>query len=345
MCLGYLLPAAIRSRQVVVDSRIDDRFSGNLRVLNRTGADSTTTQDQASRGYLHRPRIDSSEDPMHSPAQQRLAAADARRAAAARAARAAAASRRAAAARRRLVLTLTLLAVTAVTWALVGLVSAPIAVAIVPTVLFLGVLVLGRRAATLAKAADARLAEEVERARRADQARAARIAASTHAREQDVEPQHQSSLRIEVDPAQLISDEHASDDVSTPAAPADQSWTPVPVPAPVYTMKPAAPRREVEPARVESETSTETVGTESAAAETAGSEARAASGALDGATAGSAVSPEPAAHEPSATESRERARARADVGDVDVSHAAGASSASPSVNLQEVLERRRAVGQ
>ena len=329
MCLGYLLPAAIRSRQVVVDSRIDDRFSGNLRVLNRTGTDSVTPQDQANRGYVHRPRIDSSEDPMHSPAQQRLAAADARRAAAARAARAAAASRRAAAARRRLVLTLALLAVTAVTWALVGLISAPIAVAIVPSVLFLGVLVLGRRAATLAKAADARLAEEVERARRADQARAARIAASTHAREQDAVPQGQSSLRIEVDPAQLIAEEQASEEVSAPATRTDQSWTPVPVPAPVYTMKPAAPRREVEPVRAESDSNAEAVGDGSAG------------------SAASAASPEPAAHEAAdGVDSRNRARARADIGDVDLSHGAGGNAgAAPSVNLQEVLERRRAVGQ
>src|SRR5699024_6068938 len=252
-------------------------------------------------GYVHRPRIDSSEDPMHSPAQQRLAAADARRAAAARAARAAAASRRAAAARRRLVLTLALLAVTAVTWTLVRLISAPIAAAIVPTVLFLGVLVLGRRAARLAKAADARLAEEVERARRADQARAARIAASTHAREQDAGPQGQSSLRIEVDPAQLLAEEQAAEDVSAPAARTDQSWTPVPVPAPVYTMKPAAPRREVEPVLAESDSGTEAVG-----ADTAGS-------------ATSAATPEPAAHEVAdGVDGRNRARARADVGNVEI---------------------------
>src|SRR5699024_4364234 len=214
-----------------------------------------------------------------------------------------------------------------------------------PTVLFLGVLVLGRRAATLAKAADARLAEEVERARRADHARAARIAASTHAREQDVKPQGQSSLRIEVDPAQLLADEQDSESSAAPAVRADQSWTPGPVPAPVYTMKPAAPRREVEPVRTESDTAIETPSIESA-----GSEADAAAGAParagSAASAASAASPEPAAQEPaSAVDSRDRARARGELGDVDVSHAAAGSSAAPSVNLQEVLERRRAVGQ
>src|SRR5699024_6839911 len=176
----------------------------------------------------------------------------------------------------------------------------------------------------------------VRRAPRAAQRRAARIAASPHAREQDAGPQGQSSLRIEVDPAQLLAEEQAAEDVSAPPARTDQSWTPVPVPAPVYTMKPAAPRREVEPVRAESDSAAEAVGDGSA-----GSVGSAGS-------ATSAASPEPAAHEVAdGLDSRNRARARADVGDVDVSHAAGGNSAeaAPSVNLQEVLERRRAVGQ
>src|SRR5699024_7950487 len=131
-------------------------------------------------------------------------------------------------------------------------------------------------------------------------------------------------------PAQMLAEDQSAEDVSAPAARTDQSWTPVPVPAPVYTMKPAAPRREVEPVLAESDSGTEAVG-----ADTAGS-------------ATSAATPEPAAHEVAdGVDGRNRARARADVGNVDVSHAAGGNSAAaaPSVNLQEVLERRRAVGQ
>src|SRR5699024_3451219 len=170
----------------------------------------------------------------------------------------------------------------------------------------------------------------------------------THAREQDVKPQGQSSLRIEVDPAQLLADEQDSESSAAPAVRADQSWTPVPVPAPVYTMKPAAPRREVEPVRTESDTATETPSIESAGSEAdaaAGAPARAGS-AASATSAASAASPEPAAQEPaSAVDSRDRARARGELGDVDVSHAAAGGSAAPPVDLQEVLERRRAVGQ
>lgn len=37
MVLGYMVPTAIRSRQVVADARIEDRFSTGLRVLARAG--------------------------------------------------------------------------------------------------------------------------------------------------------------------------------------------------------------------------------------------------------------------------------------------------------------------
>lgn len=272
---------------------------------------------------------------MHSPAQQRLAAADARRGAAARAARAAAASRRAAAAKRRLVLTLALLVITGVTWTLVGLVSAPVALAIVPTALFVAVLALSRRAAKQAKAADARLAEEVHRARRADQARAARIAASTHARDHEEKPEGQSSLRIDVDPTSLIAEETDVAAEREAEAHSDQPWTPVPVPAPVYTMKPAAPRRDVEPVRVAD--SAGEVGDTSAAspASPAATEPVARSTAEQTATA-----------RRDGSDSRAGAKERSDVGDVDVPRAEPTRpAAAPSVNIQEVLERRRAVGQ
>lgn len=308
MILGYLLPTAVRSRQVVVDSRVADRFSEDLRVLATAGT-SPTPQPESARGYLHPPRTQTTEDIMHSPAPQRLAAADARRAAAARATRAAAASRRAAAAARRLVLTVVLLAATAAGWALVALASAPLVLAIVPSVAFLAVLVLGRRAATQAKIADARLAEEVERARRADHARAARVAATKAARAGEA-PKASSSLRIDVDPTGLQegTEEGAS---ARSELPEGEGWTPVPVPAPVYTMKAPAPRRAVEPFVAE----------QSAPATTAEHDG--------GPVVGSATSP---------AEAPEVARGAS-------AEAPAAAPAAPSVNLQEVLERRRAVGQ
>lgn len=35
--LGYLLPHLVRSRQLLLDSRVEDRFSGDLRVLATAG--------------------------------------------------------------------------------------------------------------------------------------------------------------------------------------------------------------------------------------------------------------------------------------------------------------------
>lgn len=247
---------------------------------------------------------------MHSPAPQRIAAADARRAAAARATRAAAASRRAAAAARRLVLTLVLLAATAAAWVLVAIASAPLALAIVPSVLFLTVLVLGRRAAAQAKISDARLGEEIERARRADHARATRVAATKAAREPEA-PVSKSSLRIDVDPTKLLEeDTSATTEIELPEG---EGWTPVPVPAPVYTMKAPAPRREVEPLAPEAVAAQSMVSAEDDG----------------GAQVPSDASPAVAAEgAPSAS-----GEAPAD------------APAAPSVNLQEVLERRRAVGE
>ena len=309
LILGYLLPAAIRSRQVVVDSRVADRFSEDLRVLATAGT-SPTPQEQTSRGYLHRPRTESTEDTMHSPAPQRLAAADARRAAAARATRAAAASRRAAAAARRLVLTLVLLAATAAAWVLVAVASAPLALAIVPSVLFLTVLVLGRRAAAQAKIADARLAEEIERARSADQARATRVAATKAAREAEA-PESKSSLRIDVDPTRLLEEDASATAVLD--LPEGEGWTPVPVPAPMYTMKASAPRREVEPLAPEA------IAAQSVAS--AEDDGGAPASADSSPSAGVEVAPNASAEAPVA------------------------APAAPSVNLEAVLDRRRAVGE
>ncbi|QOR71538.1 hypothetical protein IM660_04400 [Ruania alkalisoli] len=301
MIFGYLLPTAIRSRQVVVDSRVTDRFSGGLRVLARTGeAPPTPTPMSTSRGFLHRTAAEE-DRPMHSPVAARPAAADVRRAAAARAARAAAASRRAAAAKRRLVLTLALLALTAAGWTVVGLTPVNVVAGIVPTVAFGGVLVLGRRAAAQAKIADARWAAEIERARKAEQTRAAR-----RPKQPEAKP---SSLRIELDPGALMAEHAPEAEERRVDIPAGEGWTPVPVPAPMYTMKPVARRREPV--------------VEDFSQPGAGAEAPTAEGSVPAESAG------------------------AEVGSGGGSTAGGAGRAvpAPSVDLQAVLERRRAVGQ
>ncbi|TDE94093.1 hypothetical protein EXU48_11640 [Occultella glacieicola] len=349
MFFAFLLPSVIRSRQVVLDSRVEDRFSEDLRVVARAGDPPEPKAERSNRGYVH-PRIEQPEAPMHTPVARgdRLAAADARRAAASRAARAAAASRRAAAARRRLALTLLLLGATAVTWTLFAVASLPVAAAIVPSVLLLAVVVAGRRASARAAVADARWRAEVardtrdpfapvgtidraeapvrhskgtrrdgaaerpgtgsttpgpERTERTERTeRRARPAAATGTR---------PSLRIDVDPASLLPEEPVAHRAG-PELPEGEGWTPVPVPAPTYTLKPAVRRREVAPFETDEQT------TAASATDEADTEVPAPSETSLDATA------EATEHDP------------AD---------APAEPAAPAMNLQAVLARRRASGQ
>jgi hypothetical protein len=233
---AYILPTAIRSRQVVVDSRVDDRYSDDLRIVATAGrrqASAPTT----GRVFVHPVRANE-EVPMSSPADRQLAAADARRLAAARAARAAASSRRAAAARRRLVLTGLLLVVAAGLWAGFALLTWPLVAPIVATVALAGVVLLGRRAATAGNAADARWEREL-----AAITAQARQRASSSARKSG-KPQ----LRVDVDPTTLVTEPaRVVEPEGAPAEPQEGAWTPVPVPPPAYTLKQSAPRREVSP--------------------------------------------------------------------------------------------------
>ncbi|MFC7404813.1 hypothetical protein [Georgenia alba] len=166
--LGYLLPHLVRSRQLLLDSRVEDRFSGELRILatgseQREAARSRGHAEQA-RPYLHARNVRRPEATMTSPrARGERVGEDARALAAARAARAARLSRRAAAARRRLVLTTVLLLATAGAWTATSLTSLHWAVAVAPTVLLVTVLVLGRRAAVRARANDRRDRAEMKR--------------------------------------------------------------------------------------------------------------------------------------------------------------------------------------
>lgn len=384
MVLCYLLPAAIRSRQVVADARIDDRFSTGLRVLARAG-DPPPHYDSTARVYLHTPRSQTPssaepEAPMDRqpvPPTSRVAA-QARREASMRAARAAASSRRAAAARRRRVLLLTLLAVTAATWTLFATFAFPVAAPIIASVVLVAAAVAGRRAAVRAASAEAREqttersarspkpglhagppevpAEEgptttsgsvpVRHARRASQGDARRTAeepvagsarSTAHAEQDDAGErevtaptrtpisERTGSLRISVDPTTI----------DAPAnAPVQDGWTPVPVPVPTYTLKASAPRREV-PAY-------EAPAWEPAEAPADAGEERE----LTLAEVEQAVRERQAAQAPAATDEQvlaeqEAARAR-------VAAAAGDQAQEPkrpAVDLQSVLERRRAVGQ
>lgn len=295
---GYLVPSLARTRQQLADSRIEDRFSGAMRVVATGGtAKRSASGDHHGRSearpYLHDPRRRTENPAVNrsmSPAGH--SAADARRLAALRAARAAEISRRQAAARRRLILTVALLVAGVAGWAAVAATTASVALGIVPTVLLAGVLVLGRRAAKAAarrNAADramiARL--QLSPASRGDAAsRRAALTAAAAARGRRVTgpgaagrasdgaaddgaapataTEQVPDAGQDAGPAEDIAAEEAapSDDAAPvaavptdPAEPAQpdeiddaaeaQPWTPVPVPAPAYTLKPTAPRRDI----------------------------------------------------------------------------------------------------
>lgn len=243
LVFAYILPAVIRSRQVVVDSRVGDRYSGDLRIV-ATAGDRPSVTTGSTRVLVHHRQ--SEEHIMRSSADRLLAASDARRLAAARAARAAASSRRAAAARRRFALTIVVGLLTAAGWAGYGLLSWPLLAGVVPTLALLGVVLLGRRAAAQGDAADARWEREI-----------AQITSQARKRvESTARASGRPQLRVDVDPALLLAEPAGTASRPAPrAAMTDGSgWTPVPVPPPAYTLKPTAPRREVSPLVMEAET-------------------------------------------------------------------------------------------
>lgn len=241
---GYLVPTLVNSRQQLAEARVEDRFSATLRVVG-TGA----TVRRASPGehhgthenrpYLHDPRRRTEAPAVNRPTTpSERAAAEARRLAAARAARAAEISRRKAAARRRLVLTLALLAAGAAGWTAVGVASMSLALGVVPTVLLAVVLVLGRRAAKIAARRNA--ADRAAMARLEVRAEPRRVATRPAA----PAPREEPAVEAPAQQAPAVEEEAPAE-----AAPATTGtpWTPVPVPAPSYTLKAAAPRRDIAP--------------------------------------------------------------------------------------------------
>lgn len=170
--LVYLMPQLIRSRQEVLDSRLADRFSADLRILATAGV--------AGGGS----RVPTADDDPHAPPDPRLlrtevSAMDRPTARVTSAptppgsddVRARTARRRRAAARRRLILTLALLGLSAWAWTSVVLGTGHVVLAAAATTLLSLVLVLGRRAAAAAARADRRAA--VDRSGRGGSARPA----------------------------------------------------------------------------------------------------------------------------------------------------------------------------
>lgn len=257
LVFAYIVPAVVRSRQVVVDSRVDDRYSDDLRIVATAGHRPVVVTG-GGRAFVH-PRQHVQERAMASIDVQ-LDAASARHLASMRAARVAAASRRAAAARRRLLMTVVLAVAAAGGWAGYALASWSIAAAIGATAVLAVVVVLGRRAAAAGAAAEERWAQQIEIATKRD-----RRGAPSRARQE-------ARLRVDIDPAALTASPSAMA-VKVASADDEAGWTPIPVPPPAYTLKQAVPRRQISREVMEAETETLDAVGEPAAPSSAASQA------------------------------------------------------------------------
>lgn len=267
--IAYLVPHKLRHRQQLLESRTDDRFSAALRVLAVTGPEGSgrrqradvaravrpdcAREDQKRTGLLHAgtgaPVVTTSGadnggsdvDRPHG-TQDRIGADAVRRAATLHAAHAAATARRGAAARRRGAIAGVLALATAVTWVLVAATATPLLVAVAPSVLLVSVVGLGRRAVVQGQQAEAewqrRIAHAAEQARRSVAARPGRVTAGGRAvRASATETQAIPQVGARTERTERVWSGGREGD----------SWSPVPVPAPTYTMKASAPHREPAP--------------------------------------------------------------------------------------------------
>ena len=257
--VAYLVPHKLRHRQQLVESRVDDRFSENLRVVAVSDRPGRAPRPQVAgngadcrpagtsglltpgRGVLVTTSTATGGRTVDRPTaqQDRITAEVARRTAQTRAAHAASVARRGAAARRRGLLAGALVALTAAgTLGAVVLPAVTWIAAVVPAVLLTAVVVLGRRAVLVGRENDEAFAAAMARATADAQAareRAARAVTGAHA----------VVARAGVTGHAI----RPSDDLRTQAIARVQvsdeaGWSPVPVPRPTYTLKAEAPRRE-----------------------------------------------------------------------------------------------------
>lgn len=356
--IAYLVPHKLRHRQQLLESRTDDRFSDALRVLAVTGPDGSRRRRRVdvNRGIrtdcgpvdkrvgLLTPgtgnriaRTDRGATDVDRPhgTQDRVGADATRRAAQLHAAHAAASARRGAAARRRGALAAGLAVLSVVGWVVVGVTALGIVAGVVPTVLLAGVLGLGRRAVLQGQAA------EVEWERRIAEATAP-------LRERAALPGRQGAagraVRPSIDDTQAITRVRADLPARTSARLRDggregDTWSPVAVPAPTYTTKAPAPRRDPVPL---GEVEGSTLGAPARRSvadrdEAAATTAPAASSAIpEDARPTTAPAPTPAAPEAApAPVAEATATATATV----------APETTGSIDLDAVLARRRAAGE
>ncbi|MCC2317941.1 hypothetical protein [Cellulomonas chengniuliangii] len=358
---AYLMPHRLRHRQQLVEARIDDRHSGALRVLavadrpgrrrqprKRTAPALLTASADCSTPAEPRVRLltpgrglplgtsggangGMAVDRPHG-TQDRISADKVRRTAQHRAAHAAAVARRGAAARRRAALAFVLLVASAVGWAVAGLTAVTVLAGVAPTVLLGSVLVLGRRAVLSGRAADAewerRLRESALPPARATPLAPAVTGRAVHPSDAHTEvfarildtvdgPAEAPSAASGTIPVVRRSARAAEADAGSDSGQAD-AWSPVPVPRPTYTLKAAAPHREPAPlGDVEGSTAAASpVGVATQPATTLDADGVTRSASTDGERQ---EGPRPPIEQPATT--------------------------TGSMNLDEILARRRAVGE
>lgn len=271
--IAYLVPHRLRFRQQLADARVDDRFSGRLRVLAVGSGEPRPTggTPPAARVLLHPHRALSSGGHMERPhgTKDRIAAEAARRDAAAHAHRTAHLARRKAAARRRALLSAVLLLATVGGWVAGPLLGGGAALlwGAVPTALLATVLVTGRRAVVAGQRADAAwAARNVDRVVLPAGERAVLVRPSPAAgvvgravRGSETDTQIMARVAEEgrAEVARVAREERAAARAAEAARLADApaatsgTWVPVPVPRPAYTLKPEARRAEPAPLPVE----------------------------------------------------------------------------------------------
>lgn len=263
MILAYALPQRMRERADYAMVRNDDRYSADMRVIRSSAA-------RVERPAAHRPRpadrdpllatgaaraqiTQAAAERMSRPVAplDRAATAASRQAEAMRRDRARVVSARAARARRRAGLATVAALAAVAAWIAVGMAAAPLWVAVVPSTALGAVVVAGRRAVAFERAADARLlpvAREVTDA--ATAAAALRRVAESRAAGQPIAPSLEETQAIRTLTAADLAPTAPPRAVPSPELPdvgEEPGWTPHAVPAPSYTLKPAAPRRTARP--------------------------------------------------------------------------------------------------
>lgn len=264
--LGYVVPHLVRARGVKVDSRVNDRFSQALRLVEVNPPEAHS----GSSAMIHASGKQRTEAlAMIRPTAPHASRVNARELAASRAACAAEISRRGAAARRRIVALGVLLTATIVLAVLGATSIVHAAYVAIPATLLAGAGYLTVGAEKQRRVADTRSRSQMHRLDqrlrlfRSQQSAEAEPAPAPISFEEiltggahapkvlpDAEPRHaRETVETELVEAEPVSDERTAEERAESRRSAREAtpWTPSKVPAPAYTLKQEAPKRSVPP--------------------------------------------------------------------------------------------------